>query len=146
MYLMQDPDPTEVVNPDDIRIRRVYTRPTGQLAPDETISATVLTGNDIVVEWEAGSAANRYYGGPNTLQIEIVIYDVNGVANLAAPLPVVVNTDGANRTGTYQQDFPIVPPFFVAGNTYEITAILFGPTPPAGAFQAAFAKCMCYAY
>jgi hypothetical protein len=159
MYLMQNPDPTEVVNPDDVRIKRVYTRRTGELAPDPVISRTDAAGIDIVVEWEAGSAANQYYAaaGPNDLEIEVLTYSLANSAlggAFVALMPPVggsprnpVNTDGENREGTYQAEFGLPAGHFPAADVYEITAILRGPRQ-AGAtpFQAAFAKCLCYVY
>jgi len=162
MYLMQNCDPTEIVNPDDIRIRRIYTRTKGQLAPDSVVARVVDV--EVVVEWEAGSAANRYYGPaePNVLELEVLAHSLNNCAlgglcvAIGAGVPgspaTPLKTDGMNREGTYQTEFtlpgPLGPWFPAAPNdVYEFTAILRGPVQ-AGAipFQVAFAKCLCYVY
>jgi hypothetical protein len=138
------------MEPNEIAIRRVYTRETGEWDPDATISAAVPVGNQIVVEWEAGGAANAQ--GP--FNIEILTHNVTTGAfenNLTwsnavtVPPPVgpafVVPTDGLNHHATYELVIPFgwIPPVDM---TYEITASLYrpSPAPPPPVLMVSFAK------
>lgn len=114
------------MNPNQMEIKRVFVRPLGQLAADDTLSRGAV--NQIVVEWEAGATANATIG-PVNFQIEI--WDITAGNVLGPPLPLAwspVATTGNNENTTYEQVEAIPANMCSANSVHEIHACLhFAP-------------------
>jgi hypothetical protein len=108
----------------EIRIRRVFVRPQGQLKMDDTLKVGDI--NEVVVEWEAGATANA---GVATVDFDISIFshftgDLHG-AIIAIPA-VALN---GNKHETIYEQVHVVPAagFAPAGQWFEINVCLHQP-------------------
>jgi hypothetical protein len=109
------------MNPNDARIRRIYTREQGETIVDDSLEAAAV--NELVVEWEAGAVFNSLGVG---LDINLVTRDistnVNEPAPLTATIPVV--TDGVAANTAYTEVVAIPANTLVSGEMYESLASL----------------------
>lgn len=132
------------MEPNEIVIRRVFVRPRGQLAMDDTLDPAAA--NEIVVEWEAGATANAALTGPGDVRLEIFTRALTTNANVAAltltrnaGTEIKLSTDGSSRHSTYEYKHPVPKATaFDTDHTYEITASLLRPNS-----TVSFASCMC---
>jgi hypothetical protein len=109
------------MNPNDARIRRIYTRQQGETIVDDSLEVAV--DNELVVEWEAGSQFNSLGVG---LDINLVTRNISANANEAAPLTdtIAVVTDGTAANTAYTEVVAIPAGTLVSGEMYESLASL----------------------
>ena len=104
------------MNPNDARIRRIYTRKQGGAIVDESLA--VADPNELVVEWEAGAQLNSL-----GVDLTLVVVTRNVVTGLNEPAPlsqsVVVTTNGANANTGYAQVIVIPANTLTANVMYE---------------------------
>ena len=117
------------MNPNHLEVLRVFTRRADELVEDTTIKTA--DSNQIVVEWEAGEAANDSYSGVGDVKIEAIVTDLTAGGQPFAPLTFGDKTDGEHRAAKYERVFAI-PAGLVGGTTYEVTAVVTAPHPPTG--------------
>jgi hypothetical protein len=130
------------MNPNHLEVLRVFTRRQGELAEDNTIKVAEVPGNEIVVEWEAGEAANDTYQGAGQVRIEAIVFDLTAGVTAGTP-NFLGNTDGEHRSAKYEQILTMPP--LTAGNTYEITAMVSAPHPLPNPIIVSFSKWLFYA-
>ena len=109
------------MNPNDARIRRIYTRQQGETIVDDSLDVSV--DNELVVEWEAGSVIN---GLGVSLDLHVVTRDISTNANEAAPLTdtVAVTTSGVAANTGYTEVIAIPAGTLASGDMYESLASL----------------------
>lgn len=109
------------MEPNEIRIRRVFVRPQGQLKMDDTLKVGVI--NEIVVEWEAGATANA---GVPTVDFDLSIFS-HTTGDLHVPVIAIpaVPLNGNNHETIYELVHTVAAAFFApAGQWFEITVSL----------------------
>lgn len=108
------------MNPNDARIRRVYTRKQGGTIVDESLVAA--DANELVVEWEAGSQLNSL---AVDLDLIYVTRDVNANANVAAlTSAITVTTNGAAVNTGYTEVITIPANTLTTNTIYESVGCL----------------------
>ena len=114
------------MNPNDIRIVRIYTEHAAALPPltDDSVNAGVV-GWDICIEWEAGSIQNALIP---PLLLNYATRDI--ITNLLVPAltsgaPVALATNGAGVNTRYTHRIAIGVAALTAGHMYEVSACLW---------------------
>ena len=108
------------MNPNDARIRRIYTREAGGAIVDDSLDVTV--DNELVIEWEAGAVINSL---AVDLDLHYVTRDISANANVAAVTnTITVTTSGAAANTGYVQVEAIPAGTLVSGAMYESLASL----------------------
>jgi hypothetical protein len=104
------------MNPNDARIRRIYTRKVGETIVDETL--TVTDANELVVEWEAGSVLNSL-----AVDLDLIIVTRNVNTNVNTPATanttLTVTTNGAPANTPYTQVITIPANDLTTNTIYE---------------------------
>ncbi len=116
------------MNPNDIRIRRVYTREAAIDVVDDSLPAA--SGNyELVVEWEAGQVMN---GAQPQLNLAVATCDLcNNCQNVGAlTFTRQVTTDGTGANKKYEEITAIPANTLGPDHIYECCACLIHPTIP----------------